>query len=147
MEAPQPAFVCGTIGRVFVLRWQADVSRTEMRRAFACMLEARREVGVPLVNISVIPANVDGPPRQNTEATESHFRIVDHLCDGIYTVLEGDGDSRKILRGMIAMQALAMQLEMAPCDSVTEAFARAAMHVGRDADELLAEARARGLVV
>lgn len=146
-DTQQPAFVCGSIGRVFVVRWQSDVSRPEMRRVFECMLEARREAGVPLINISVIPAHIAGPPREHTETSNATFRIVDHLCDAIYTVLEGEGDAQKILRGMIAMQALAMHLEMEPCGGVEEAFAKAAVHVGRDAAEILAEARARGLVL
>lgn len=147
IEMQQPAFVCGTIGRVFVVRWLSDVSRPEMRRVFECMLDARRELGAPLVNISIIPAHISGPPREITESTDTHFRIVDHLCDAIYTVLEGEGDSQKILRGMIAMQALALHLEMRPCSDVTEAFSKAAAHVGRDANQMLAEARARGLVL
>ena len=140
------AFTCGVIGRIVVVNWQTDITLPGMRRAFECILDARREVGAPLVNISVIPTEAKGPAPAYGAATERHFRIVDHLCEAIYIVHAGHSVTHKLWRGVTSIATLVLRMEIETCSSVEEAFALAGRRVGGNPTALLAEAQARHLI-
>jgi hypothetical protein len=141
-----PNYVCGTIDRIFIVRWVGEVTRAAMSDVFTCMVTARRQLGVPLVTVSIVPDDLEGPPHTSTPTTESHFQIVDRLSDALYAVFEGDRLQRRILRGLVALRALTMRIEVLPCATAGEAMERAARHVNRDPDELIVIARDAGLI-
>jgi hypothetical protein len=140
------SFTCGVIGRVVVVNWHTDLTRPAMRRAFGCILAARREVGAPLVNVSVIPPRAGGPAPEYTANTEWHIRVIDHVCEAIYIVHAGHSVTQMLWRGVMSVAALALRMEIASCSTVEEAFDLAGRRLGEHPSAMLLEARARGLV-
>lgn len=140
------SFVTGRIGRLFIVRWRARLTAPAMRRVFEEMLEARRELGVTLVNISIIPDGVDGPSAEDRAETGTRMHVIDYLCEAIYTVLEGDSTSHKVFRGLMSVYAMLLRPHIDACSTVEEAFAKVGARLNLDPAALLAEARAQGLL-
>lgn len=144
-EAVQP-FVVGTIGRVFVVRYRGEITARAMSEVFAAMIAARRNIGAPIVAVSIVPAHIDGPPRRGNETTENRFEVVERLCEAMYVSFEGQSLSRRIFRGLVGLRALTMKIELKSFEHGREAIECAARRVGCDPVEFAREAHERGLL-
>ena len=138
--------VFGRVERVFFVRWRAPITDEAATRVMAAMMEARREAGHPLVNISILPPESGEPTPDRSASIQRRAPIAEHLCEVIYVVVPITSPSREKWHRSAAHSDAITRMPVEMCDSASDACHRAAVRLGLDAEALIDEARRRELM-
>jgi len=101
------AYRSSVSGNVFALRWLTSPTSPDLKALGKELTEQRRRVGSPLVNLSLVPADVSPPEGSVRKEMERFNQIFTEVCSAIHVVVGGTGFRHAVLRSIVSAFALA----------------------------------------
>lgn len=144
----EPSFRSGVVGPVFFVRWLAPPQWSDAQAMLAELTAARKAAGEPLVFCALLPESAGPPAKELRSRISEVVRELRRHCDRLHVVLVGRGVVGSLLRTVIRGAVVAARLSAVVSihDDVEKVLELHAERLGRSAQSLLTEARARGLV-
>lgn len=137
-------------GRVFILRWNAVPDAESTRAARAALAEAHQAAGEQLLVLLLVIGSAAGMPegeaRHELKAFSAEAR---QLALASWTVIEAQGAMAMVIRSAIGIMGAATGIDrewMQVGGTAEEALRALCARVDEPADELIAQARQRGLI-
>lgn len=130
------------VGRVFALRWIGTPELPDLRVLGRELLEYRKNVGEPLLNLSLIPPDISPPEGAVRKEMEKFNQVFTEVCGAIHVVVGGSGFKNAVLRSIVSAFALAtrkrglVQVHRSLDDAILEIYG-----VGNDNDAKSLRAR------
>ncbi|HEY8038482.1 MAG TPA: hypothetical protein VIF15_01760 [Polyangiaceae bacterium] len=147
MPPSRPRYVTAVMGRVFAVRWR-HFDPPDLARVRAEIADVRRILGRPLTYLSLVPASARTFSPGELEALADYLRdLLAHDCERIHHVIAGQGFAASARRSIVTNLALALVNPGVFHTHATleEALTSIAGMIGVKEDQLLRDARAKGL--
>lgn len=136
----------GTIDRICFMHFTGVPGVDEAHDVLTQVVEARRDVGAPLLMVAVVDSDVRPPGVQTSREILRMMTRLDHLVESHQVVVLGDGMIASLQRGFMMALSAVVPNPVTITHSVDEALAAVCSRLGLDVHRVSDEARSRGLI-
>jgi len=134
-------------GRLNLVRW-GTASHEDVGSVLREVQRAHKTIKQPLIGVAIVPAEAEPPPDDVRAAMVKSLDELLKCCERIYFVMEGSGFRQSVMRSVLAGLLLVggKRGRVGVYNNIETTLALVAPQIGHTCEELVAEARARGLI-
>lgn len=142
------AFRAESIHNVFLVRWLSAPALADAQAMVQQVSQAHAALGRPVLFCAVLTAQVGPPEAALRSRMPATAKALQQHCSSIQLVLLGDGVPRTLLRTVMrgALVAARLSGQVFIHDSVEEVLEANRDHLGASPQDVMARARAAGLL-